>query len=121
MGCAVRLLGNCVGFMSKTQGLLALSSGEAELHASGYGVAEAIFARTFLRGVSLAPKVTLVASPTLQLENRWRLGAELREELAMQKFGASICRAWLHRGYHELPRSVGPRMWPTWELSTWIG
>ena len=52
MGCAMYLLGNCVGFMSKTQGLLALSSGEAGLYAIGYGVMETIFLRNFLREVN---------------------------------------------------------------------
>ena len=59
MGCAMYLLGNCVGFMSKTQGLLALSSGEAELYAIGYGVMETIFLRNFLREVNLSPRVTI--------------------------------------------------------------
>ena len=53
------LLGCCVGFTSKTQGQLALSSGEAELYAIGFGVMEAIFLRNFLREVNLAPKVTI--------------------------------------------------------------
>ena len=47
-GCAVYLLGNRVGLMSKTQGLLARSSGEAELYAIGYGVMETMFLRNFL-------------------------------------------------------------------------
>ena len=59
MGCAMYPLGNCVGFMSKTQGLLALSSGEVELYAIGYGVMETIFLRNFIREVNLSPKVTI--------------------------------------------------------------
>ena len=59
MGCAMYLLGNCVGFVSKTQGLLALSSGEAEIYAIGYGVMETIFLRSFLREVNLSPRVTI--------------------------------------------------------------
>ena len=59
MGCAMRLLGNCVGFMPKTQGLPALTSGEAELYVIGYGVMEIIFLMSFLREVNLAPKVTI--------------------------------------------------------------
>ena len=62
MGCAMYLLGNCVGFMFKTQGLLALSSGEAELYAIGYGVIETIFLRGFTRDVNLAPKVTITVN-----------------------------------------------------------
>ena len=59
MGCAMHLRGTCVGFASKTQGLLALSGGEAELYAIGYGVMEAIFVKNFLREANLAPKVTI--------------------------------------------------------------
>ena len=58
MGCAMYPLGNCVGFASKTQGLLARASGEAELYASGYGVMDTIFLGHLLRDASLAPKVT---------------------------------------------------------------
>ena len=59
MGCAMYLLGMCVGFMSKTQGRLALSSGEAELCATGYGVMETIPLGNFIQEVNLAPKVTI--------------------------------------------------------------
>ena len=52
------LLGCCVGFTSKTQGQLALSSGEAELYAIGYGVMKTSFLRNFLREVNLAPAVS---------------------------------------------------------------
>ena len=55
MGRALFLRGRCVGFASKTQGLSALSSGEAELYAIGYGVIKTIFARSFLREVSPTP------------------------------------------------------------------
>jgi len=74
------LLGNCVGFMSKTQGLLALSSGEAELYAIGYGVMETIFLRNFLREVNLSPRVpiTIYTDSTAGKSMATRYGASRR-------------------------------------------
>jgi hypothetical protein len=48
--------------MSKTQGLLALSSGEAELYAIGYGVMETIVLGNFIREANLAPKVIITVN-----------------------------------------------------------
>ena len=41
-------LGTVIYAISRTQSIIALSSGEAELYAIGLGVAEALFLRTFL-------------------------------------------------------------------------
>ena len=52
------MVGCCAGFASKTHGLSALSSGEAELYAIGFGATETIFVRSFLREAKWAPKAT---------------------------------------------------------------
>ena len=63
-----------------TQGLLALSSGEAELYAVGYGVMETVFLRGFLREVNLAPKVTIAiyTDPAAGTSMATRYGASRR-------------------------------------------
>ena len=46
---------------ARTQGTLALSSGEAELYAIGQGVSEALFLRSMLLEAKLAKKVNVIA------------------------------------------------------------
>ena len=46
---------------ARTQGTLGLSSGEAELHAIGQGVSEALFVRSMLLESKLAKKVNVIA------------------------------------------------------------
>ena len=46
---------------ARTQGTLALSSGEAELYAIGQGVSEALFLRSMLLEAGLAKKVSVIA------------------------------------------------------------
>ena len=46
---------------ARTQGTLALSSGEAELYAIGQGVSEALFLRSMLLESGLAKKVSVIA------------------------------------------------------------
>ena len=66
--------------MTKTQGLLALSSGEAELYAIGYGGMETIVLRSFLRGVNLAPKgaIAMCTGSTAGKSMATRYGASRR-------------------------------------------
>ena len=47
------------GKTARTQGTLALSSGEAELYATGQGVSEALFLRSMLLEAKLAKKVNV--------------------------------------------------------------
>ena len=61
MGCAMFLRGCCVDFISKTQGLLALSCSEAERYAIGYGAMETIVVRSCVREVSIAPIATITS------------------------------------------------------------
>ena len=54
-------LGCCVTAASRTQGTLALNSGEADLSPIGQGVSEGLFARSLILEARLAKKVNLVA------------------------------------------------------------
>ena len=60
-GSTVNVLGCNVVSAARTQGTLALSSGEAELYAIGQGVSEALFVRSMLLESKLAKKVNVIA------------------------------------------------------------
>ena len=60
-GSTVNVLGCNVVSTARTQGTLALSSGEAELYAIGQGVSEALFVRSMLLESKLAKKVNVIA------------------------------------------------------------
>ena len=60
-GSTVNTLGCNMVSTAKTQGTLALSSGEAELYAIGQGVSEALFLRSMLLEAKLAKKVNVIA------------------------------------------------------------
>ena len=60
-GSTVNVLGCNVVSTARTQGTLALSSGEAELCAIGQGVSEALFVRSMLLESKLAKKVSVIA------------------------------------------------------------
>ena len=60
-GSTVNVLGCNVVSTARTQGTLALSSGEAELYAIGQGVSEALFVRSMLLESRLAKKVSVIA------------------------------------------------------------
>ena len=60
-GSTVNVLGCNVVSTARTQGTLALSSGEAELYAIGQGVSEALFVRSMLLESKLAKKVSVIA------------------------------------------------------------
>ena len=60
-GSTVNILGCNMVSTARTQGTLALSSGEAELYAIGQGVSEALFLRSMLLEAKLAKKVNLIA------------------------------------------------------------
>ena len=49
----------CILFASRTQEIIALSSGEAELYAIGSGTSEGLFVVNFLKEVLLASRITL--------------------------------------------------------------
>ena len=55
------LLGCNIVNTARTQGTLALSSGEAELYTIGQGVSEALFLRSMLFEAKLAKKVNVIA------------------------------------------------------------
>ena len=74
MGCAMFLLRCVARFTPKTRGQLALSSGEAELYAIGYGVVGIIVLRNCLREVSRAPKVTINCITDSAAGNLWQQG-----------------------------------------------
>ena len=60
-GSTVNILGCNMVSTARTQGTLALSSGEAELYAIGQGVSEALFLRSMLLEAKLAKKVNVIA------------------------------------------------------------
>ena len=60
-GSTVNVLGCNMVSAARTQGTLALSSGEAELYAIGQGVSEALFLRSMVLEASLAKKVSVIA------------------------------------------------------------
>ena len=60
-GSTVNILGCNMVSAARTQGTLALSSGEAELYAIGQGVSEALFLRSMLLEAKLAKKVNVIA------------------------------------------------------------
>ena len=60
-GSTVNVLGCNMVSTARTQGTLALSSGEAELYAIGQGVSEALFVRSMLLEAKLAKKVSVIA------------------------------------------------------------
>ena len=58
-GTVVQLLNSTVSFGSRTQGTIALSSGEAELYAIGQGTSEALFVRNLVTEAKLAKNVSI--------------------------------------------------------------
>ena len=60
-GSTVNVLGCNVASTARTQGTLALSSGDPELYAIGQGVSEALFVRSMLLESKLAKKVSVIA------------------------------------------------------------
>ena len=60
-GSTVNILGCNMVSTARTQGTLALPSGEAELYAIGQGVSEALFLRSMLLEAKLAKKVNVIA------------------------------------------------------------
>ena len=60
-GSTVNVPGCNMVSAARTQGTLALSSGEAELYAIGQGVSEALFVRSMLLESKLAKKVNVIA------------------------------------------------------------
>ena len=60
-GSTVNVLGCNMISTARTQGTLALSSGEAELYAIGQGVSEALFVRSMLLESKLAKKISVIA------------------------------------------------------------
>ena len=60
-GSTVNVLGCNMVSTARTQGTLALSSGEAGLYAIGQGVSEALFLRSMLLEARLAKKVSVIA------------------------------------------------------------
>ncbi|OLP82440.1 Retrovirus-related Pol polyprotein from transposon TNT 1-94 [Symbiodinium microadriaticum] len=60
-GSTLNVLGCNMASTARTQGTLALSSGEAELYAIGQGVSAALFLRSMLLESGLAKKVSVIA------------------------------------------------------------
>eukprot|EP00438_Fugacium_kawagutii_P003018 Skav203149 [mRNA] locus=scaffold626:61922:63415:+ [translate_table: standard] len=58
-GTVVQLLNSTVSFGSRTQGTIALSSGEAELYSIGQGTSEALFVRNLLLEAKLTKAVNI--------------------------------------------------------------
>ena len=58
-GVVVKLLNCPVDFCARTQGTIALSSGEAELYAIGQGISETLYVRNLILDAELAKKVKL--------------------------------------------------------------
>ena len=58
-GTVVQLLNSTVSFESRTQGTIALSSGEAELYAIGQGTSEALFVKNLITEAKLAKSVNI--------------------------------------------------------------
>eukprot|EP00438_Fugacium_kawagutii_P035573 Skav206146 [mRNA] locus=scaffold2285:21167:21949:+ [translate_table: standard] len=59
-GTIVQLLNSTVSFGSRTQGTIALGSGEAELYSIGQGTSEALFVRNLLIEANLAKAVNII-------------------------------------------------------------
>ena len=58
-GAAVQILNSTVSFGSRTQGAIALSSGEAELYAIGQGTSEALYIRNLISEAKLAKAINV--------------------------------------------------------------
>ena len=58
-GTVVQILNSTVSFGSRTQGTIALSSGEAELYAIGQGTSEALYIRNLIAEARLAKSVNI--------------------------------------------------------------
>ena len=58
-GTAVQILNSTVSFGSRTQGTIALSSGEAELYAIGQGTSEALYIRNLIVEAKLARSINI--------------------------------------------------------------
>ena len=58
-GTVVKLLDSVVAFGSRTQGTVALSSGEAELFAIGQGTSETLFVKNLLMEAKLVKKINI--------------------------------------------------------------
>ena len=58
-GTVVQILNSTVSFGSRTQGTIALSSGEAELYAIGQGTSEALYIRNLITEAKLAKSINI--------------------------------------------------------------
>ena len=74
-GVLCSVLGTAISALSRTQQTLALSSGEAELYALGFGVAESLFLKSLIleAGFAKTCNITLYtdSSAGKSMSNRW--------------------------------------------------
>ena len=94
-GSTVNILGCNMVSTARTQGTLALSSGEAELYASGQGLSEALFLRSMLLEAKLAKKVNVIAhtDSTAGKSTPTRFGTGKKTKHVELRF-LYMCRIW---------------------------
>ena len=80
-GFVIELLGTCIHLGSETQGVVALSSAEAEFYAISTGAQEALYVRNFTSWKPCTPSASTCASrPIAQQENLWQQDKEYQNE-----------------------------------------
>ena len=90
----VNILGCSMVSTARTQGTLALSSGEAELYAIGQGVLEALFLRSMLLEAKLAKKVNVIARTDSTPVSQWQPALALVRKQSTWNCGSCMCRIW---------------------------
>ena len=96
-GSTVNILGCNMVSAARTQGTLALSSGEAELCAIGQGVSDALFLRSMLLEAKLAKKVNVIAhtdSTAGKSMATRSLAVALERKQSTWNCGSCMCRIW---------------------------
>ena len=91
----MKLLDSVVAFGSRTQGTVALSSGEAELYAIGQGTSETLFVKNLLMEAKLVKKINITIHTDSTAGKSMATRLEQARKLSMLNFVSYTCRTWL--------------------------
>ena len=85
-GTVVQILNSFVSFGSRTQGTIALSSGEAELYAIGQGTSEALYIRNLIPEAKLEKSINMHTDSTAGKSMATRFGTSKKTKHVELRF-----------------------------------
>ena len=114
-GFVIEILGTCIHFESRTQGVVALSS--AEVYATGTGAQEALYIRNFI--------MEALNTKRMQ-ENLWQQDKEYQNEQSTSNSSSCSSRtsskgAWYHYTSYQPKKTQQTSSQNTWEKKCWDG